>query len=174
MEKTDKSLAEMEVEANQKWQSSKILESGKELERLSGTGLCGIHNLGNTCYLNSIMQLVSRIPEVEGRYKDTAFALRKVEQPDTDLLAQFAKFVNALVTDRYATSSEDELGKEVRPQQFKSLIGAGHPEFSTGRQQDAAEFFEHLLDRLESAEKPVLGSRLGSGTLLSSLFEFEL
>jgi ubiquitin carboxyl-terminal hydrolase 5/13 len=113
MEKTDKSLAEMEVELNQKYQNSKILESGKELERLSGTGLCGITNLGNTCYLNSIMQLVSRIPEVEGRYKDTSFALRKVDQPDTDLLAQFAKLVNALVTDRYATSTEDELGKDV-------------------------------------------------------------
>jgi ubiquitin carboxyl-terminal hydrolase 5/13 len=32
---------------------------------------------------------------------------------------------------------------------FKSLIGKGHPEFSTKRQQDAQEYFLHLLSLLE-------------------------
>ena len=37
----------------------------------------------------------------------------------------------------------------IRPQMFKTLIGRGHPEFSTKRQQDAQEFFLHLLTELE-------------------------
>lgn len=32
---------------------------------------------------------------------------------------------------------------------FKNLIGQGHPEFSTKRQQDAQEFFLHLISVLE-------------------------
>ncbi len=32
---------------------------------------------------------------------------------------------------------------------FKSLVGRGHPEFSTRRQQDAQEFLLHLLNSVE-------------------------
>ena len=37
----------------------------------------------------------------------------------------------------------------IRPQMFKTLIGKGHPEFSTKRQQDAQEFFLHIINILE-------------------------
>lgn len=41
---------------------------------------------------------------------------------------------------------------------FKALIGKGHPEFSTNRQQDAQEFFLHLINMVErncrSSENP--------------------
>ncbi|GBN83404.1 Ubiquitin carboxyl-terminal hydrolase 5, partial [Araneus ventricosus] len=37
----------------------------------------------------------------------------------------------------------------VKPRMFKNLIGQGHPEFSTKRQQDAQEFFLHLISILE-------------------------
>ena len=40
----------------------------------------------------------------------------------------------------------------IAPQMFKSVIGRGHPEFSTGRQQDAQEFFMHLLSTIDRAE----------------------
>ena len=35
---------------------------------------------------------------------------------------------------------------------FKTVIGRGHPEFSTNRQQDAQEFFMHLLSAIDRAE----------------------
>ena len=37
----------------------------------------------------------------------------------------------------------------IRPQMFKSLVGKGHPEFSTKRQQDAQEFLLHLINLIE-------------------------
>lgn len=37
----------------------------------------------------------------------------------------------------------------IRPQMFKTLVGKGHPEFSTKRQQDAQEFFLHIINILE-------------------------
>jgi uncharacterized UBP type Zn finger protein len=49
---------------------------------------------------------------------------------------------------------EEELLREegsqpgIRPQMFKNLIGKGHPEFSTNKQQDAQEFFLHLVTQI--------------------------
>lgn len=37
----------------------------------------------------------------------------------------------------------------IRPQMFKTLVGRGHPEFSTKRQQDAQEYLLHLLAMVE-------------------------
>lgn len=37
----------------------------------------------------------------------------------------------------------------IKPMMFKTLIGRGHPEFSTKRQQDAQEFYLHFLNILE-------------------------
>lgn len=39
------------------------------------------------------------------------------------------------------------------PSMFKTLVGRGHPEFSTKKQQDAQEFFLHLLTLLERHTK---------------------
>ena len=35
---------------------------------------------------------------------------------------------------------------------FKALVGRGHPEFSTNRQQDAQEFLLHLLNMVDRSE----------------------
>jgi uncharacterized UBP type Zn finger protein len=43
----------------------------------------------------------------------------------------------------------DELQPGISPHMFKSLIGKGHALFSTKRQQDAQEFFLHLINTLE-------------------------
>ena len=40
---------------------------------------------------------------------------------------------------------------------FKTVIGRGHPEFSTNRQQDAQEFFMHLLSTIDRAEVRLCG-----------------
>lgn len=41
----------------------------------------------------------------------------------------------------------------IKPTQFKALIGKGHEEFSTMRQQDSEEFLQHLLTRLRDEAK---------------------
>lgn len=48
---------------------------------------------------------------------------------------------------------------------LKALIGRGHPEFSTMRQQDAQEFFLHLLsctDKAHRSTPPTPGSKCPS------------
>ncbi len=51
-------------------------------------------------------------------------------------------------TDSKATAPAPVFQEGVRPMSFKALIGRGHAEFATMRQQDAEEFLTHLLNSL--------------------------
>jgi len=186
-EKTEKTTAELEVDANQKFEWSAIAEAGAQLTPLSGVGLTGLVNLGNSCYMNSVAHLLASIPEIGRRYHgltdDTealgpaALHLVDVAQPENDHLAQMARFISALRSRRYAkppsslvdpaltiqerpTLSKDVATRAayatVAPRGFCSLFGRGHAEFSTPRQQDAAEYLLHVLDTLARAERPAL------------------
>lgn len=65
MEKTDKTLGEMEVSLNMSYDWSKIMEGSEKLEPRSGPGYVGLLNIGASCYLNSVMQSVLALPEVK-------------------------------------------------------------------------------------------------------------
>ena len=62
LEKTEKTTAELEVDANAKFEWSAIAEAGSKLEPLAGVGLLGLVNLGNSCYLNSVAHLLASVP----------------------------------------------------------------------------------------------------------------
>lgn len=55
----------------------------------------------------------------------------------------------------------DQVG--IAPRMFKALVGRGHPEFSTNRQQDAQEFFLHFINMVEV-------SNITSSSLVTPLF----
>ena len=66
---TDATMTELEIDMNMRigeW--SIIQESGKELVPCSGPGYTGIHNLGNSCYMNSILQVLFSLPHFNERY----------------------------------------------------------------------------------------------------------
>ena len=61
-------MAEMEIDLNQKigeWDV--IQESGSQLEPVYGPGFTGIRNLGNSCYMNSVMQVMFTLPDFKQR-----------------------------------------------------------------------------------------------------------
>jgi len=53
--KTEKSITEINLEANLSLTLSKVLEEGKTLIPVFGEGFTGMENLGNSCYLNSVV-----------------------------------------------------------------------------------------------------------------------
>jgi ubiquitin carboxyl-terminal hydrolase 5/13 len=144
LEKTDKTLAEMEVEMNRNFEFATVLEGGVELVPRSGPGLIGLKNMGASCYLASIMQVLFAIPEFVQRYGPsaaaTAFAL---PDPARNLTAQLVKLGCALLTDRYVGEARCD---RVCPRSFKAVVGkrwdhitkslTPHPEFSGAGQQD--------------------------------------
>jgi len=53
----------MELDLNQRvWEWNALQESGSKLQPVYGPGCTGIYNLGNSCYMNSIMQVVFTLP----------------------------------------------------------------------------------------------------------------
>jgi ubiquitin carboxyl-terminal hydrolase 5/13 len=57
-----------------------------------------------------------------------------------------------ILSGRYSVPVPDveiQYQQGIKPSMFKSLIGKGHPEFSTKRQQDAVEFLLHLINVTE-------------------------
>ncbi|OAQ58368.1 ubiquitin carboxyl-terminal hydrolase [Pochonia chlamydosporia 170] len=160
-QKTEKSLTEMQIEQNLKWDFSMTTEDGKELQPLFGPGLTGLKNLGNSCYLASIIQCLFDMPVFRDRYFRPNDALPVVEEPAADLETQLRKMGDGLWSGRYSKpdaelSAESHINhqKGLAPAMLKHLIGRGHEEFSTMRQQDAFELLQHLFKLITRSQHP--------------------
>ena len=101
--------------------------------------------------------------------------------PPMDFMTQLNKLIIALHTDIYVPPEgqrEKSLEKYViAPRMFKHLIGQGHREFSSNRQQDASEYFQHFLNLLERAENVGLSQRISftnSSMSTAHLFRFQM
>lgn len=158
-QKTEKSLTEMQIEQNLKWDFSMTTEDGRELKPLFGPGLTGLKNLGNSCYLASITQCLFDMPAFRERYFRPADDLPIVEEPAADLETQLRKMGDGLWSGRYskpdadlATESQVNHQKGLAPAMLKHLIGRGHEEFSTMRQQDAFELFQHIFKLISRSQ----------------------
>lgn len=171
MEKTDKTMAELEIDINMRIREWDVIqESGKKLTPLYGPGYTGLKNLGNSCYMNSVLQVLFTLPEFKQRYRDHAATIFSQGPSDGsgDFNTQMAKFAHGVLSGKYSVAPEkdsqetteqqaDQEQDGIAPQMFKTVIGRGHPEFSTNRQQDAQEFFMHLLSTVDRAERSNAG-----------------
>ncbi|EXJ64223.1 ubiquitin thiolesterase [Cladophialophora yegresii CBS 114405] len=174
-EKTEKSLMEMQVEQNLKWDFSMTTEDGKELSPLFGQGFTGLKNIGNSCYLNSAVQCLFSLPDFQIRYYRPDEPPPTTQVPAEDLETQLRKLADGVLSGRYSrpetnthvSPDDPEVPhqKGLSPAMFKHLIGRNHEEFSTMRQQDAFEFLLHLFKHIsisnnsQSSQDPVQSFR---------------
>lgn len=200
--KTEQTMNEIQIDKNRTFEFDAITEHGKDLREVSGEGLIGLRNLGNSCYVNSVVQVMKECANVrkvfaDEKQKEHVFETGNsggAKAIENDPLAQTVKLFSSLTSSEYARTSEelsDETQKKqdlrglaegLAPRMFKRLIGEGHAEFSTARQQDAREFFEHCLEKFDKWQKDgVRESRFfanehAGGVALSSIsseFQFE-
>ncbi|NXA31052.1 UBP13 hydrolase, partial [Eudromia elegans] len=141
-----------------------IQEAGVKLKPMYGPGYTGMKNLGNSCYLNAVMQTIFSIPEFQRAYVGNLPRIFDYSplDPTQDFNTQMAKLGHGLLSGQYSKPPvkseliEQVMKEEHKPQQngispkmFKAFISKGHPEFSSNRQQDAQEFFLHLMNLVE-------------------------
>lgn len=153
MTKTEKSMIELEIDMNEKigeW--SLIQEEGKNLKQISGPGFTGLKNLGNSCYMNSVVQVLFSIAEFQKRYTPAREVYETTESIER-VNFQMAKLAYGLLSGKYSTpedeSQANEEQKGISPKSFKHFVCGLDRNFSTKRQQDAHEFFLFLLDLIE-------------------------
>ncbi|KAK6635733.1 hypothetical protein RUM44_000987 [Polyplax serrata] len=108
-----------------------------------GRGLTGLKNLGNTCYMNSIVQCVSNNPALAkyfcgNHYRDDLFFQNKTKG---EVAEEMAAVVKTLWSGQF---------RSIACRDFKSTVGAFKTEYATYEQQDSHEFLTFLMDWLHN------------------------
>jgi ubiquitin carboxyl-terminal hydrolase 5/13 len=109
----------------------------------------------------SILQAVYDIPDFQTRYGSQLadHSLQcTVEDPANCWYCQLHKLTDGLLSGRYSQPqpasdhSDVQTQDGISPGMLKGLVGKGHQEFSTMRQQDAYEFFQFLCKTISQKE----------------------
>ncbi|KAF8368018.1 usp-5 [Pristionchus pacificus] len=153
MKKSEKSTVELELDMNQKWEWARCQEDGENLETVFGPLHTGIVNIGSSCYINSVIQALLSIPDyVNILGKNAPVIMNDIDpcEMNESIPGQMAKLFSSLANGNFSKPPPNNEYNGVKPTQFRKVVGKGHIEFSTCRQQDAEEYLRHLIDKIST------------------------
>ena len=109
----------------------------------SSAGVVGLTNLGNTCFMNSMLQCLSNVAPLRGFFVSGDF--------ETDLNPDNPLGAEGLLAQAFASLLRLMWGNGasvVSPRNFKHVLGRFAPQFAGYGQQDSQELCNYVLDKL--------------------------
>lgn len=132
------------------------------------SGLIGLQNLGNTCYMNAALQALSNCPQL------TSYMLEHFEQIRPGLAKNFALLLYEIWVHgrlkEYSNQNRAVFYDYLTPTSILFGIKSACPNFrSSAQQEDAQEFLRCFLDQMhEELKTPVNNGQPASDTASSS------
>lgn len=110
-------------------------------------GQCGLWNIGNTCFMNSVLQCLSHTQDLSKFARSSSASSAVIDKStsssakDQKIWSEFCK----LLTQMWSGA------RSVNPSELKMALSSKYRMYSGSAQQDAQEFLRYLLDALHGA-----------------------
>jgi ubiquitin carboxyl-terminal hydrolase 2/21 len=111
-------------------------------------GQCGLWNIGNTCFMNSVLQCLSHTQDLSKFARSSSAASSVIDKgsssstKDQKVWSEFCKLISQMWQPG---------ARSVNPSDLKMALSSKYRMYSGSAQQDAQEFLRYLLDALHGA-----------------------
>ena len=138
----------LEIKEDNYWPSYKLKKDSKLKDKKTIVVNTGLINIGNTCYMNSVLQVFLNIKKLKEIFiksdakENQAFLnfITDDEKPKKCMLIK--EFINLLI-EKWVQEK-----KAIAPTKFKEVCGEYNETFKGFDQQDAHDFYTFLVDSL--------------------------